>query len=135
MRGLALVLWFFSLALAFPRVGVHEGFTRLVFDLPSPQTAYRTEEGEGLLRRRLARTPSPGQDLEDKGPNGRWRFRVQEPLLEPSFAKYYFREHQGKAERALDPRTIEIDVARTFKAEASGRALFVALWRSLPSWP
>jgi N-acetylmuramoyl-L-alanine amidase len=37
------------LSLAFPRVGVHEGFTRLVFDLPSPQTAYRIEEGEGLL--------------------------------------------------------------------------------------
>ncbi len=28
---------------------MHEGFTRLVFDLPSPQTAYRIEEGEGLL--------------------------------------------------------------------------------------
>lgn len=37
------------MSLAFPRVGVHEGFTRLVFDLPSPQTAYRIEEGEGLL--------------------------------------------------------------------------------------
>jgi N-acetylmuramoyl-L-alanine amidase len=49
MRWALFLVWIWSLSLAFPRVGVHEGFTRLVFDLPSPQTAYRIEEGEGLL--------------------------------------------------------------------------------------
>ncbi|MFZ8814133.1 MAG: N-acetylmuramoyl-L-alanine amidase [Thermus aquaticus] len=49
MRRALFLVWIWSLSLAFPRVGVHEGFTRLVFDLPSPQTAYRIEEREGLL--------------------------------------------------------------------------------------
>ncbi len=35
--------------MAFPRVGVHQGFTRLVFDLPSAQVDYRLEVQEGLL--------------------------------------------------------------------------------------
>ncbi|WP_234553706.1 N-acetylmuramoyl-L-alanine amidase family protein [Thermus caliditerrae] len=50
MRGLALLfglVW--SLAYAFPRVGVHEGFTRLVFDLPSKEVPYTLTQENGLL--------------------------------------------------------------------------------------
>nr|WP_277621211.1 N-acetylmuramoyl-L-alanine amidase [Thermus arciformis] len=52
-----------SLALASPRVGVHEGFTRLVFDLPSPGAAYRLEEGEGLLALFFPGLALPAKDL------------------------------------------------------------------------
>ncbi|GAA6762735.1 MULTISPECIES: N-acetylmuramoyl-L-alanine amidase family protein [Thermus] len=38
-----------SLAQAFPRIGVHEGFTRLVFDLPGKEVAYTLSQEEGLL--------------------------------------------------------------------------------------
>ncbi len=49
MRWLAWSFWLLALAMAFPRVGVHQGFTRLVFDLPSAQVDYRLEVQEGLL--------------------------------------------------------------------------------------
>jgi N-acetylmuramoyl-L-alanine amidase len=49
MRWLWSLCFLWSLALAFPRVGVHEGFTRLVFDLPSAGVAYRLDQEGGLL--------------------------------------------------------------------------------------
>ncbi|WP_022798646.1 N-acetylmuramoyl-L-alanine amidase [Thermus islandicus] len=49
MRRLLGLAWLWSLALAFPRVGVHEGFTRLVFDLPSAQVVYRLDQEGDLL--------------------------------------------------------------------------------------
>ncbi|ULR40380.1 N-acetylmuramoyl-L-alanine amidase [Thermus sp. NEB1569] len=50
MRVLLLVfalVW--SLAWAFPRVGVHEGFTRLVFDLPSKEVQHTLSQENGQL--------------------------------------------------------------------------------------
>lgn len=44
---LLLLVW--NLAWAFPRVGVHEGFTRLVFDLPSREVAHTLSQENGLL--------------------------------------------------------------------------------------
>ncbi|WP_243027619.1 N-acetylmuramoyl-L-alanine amidase [Thermus albus] len=38
-----------NLALAFPRVGVHEGFTRLVFDLPKGDVQYSLSQENGQL--------------------------------------------------------------------------------------
>ncbi|MEZ0349150.1 MAG: N-acetylmuramoyl-L-alanine amidase [Thermus sp.] len=49
MRVLAWVLALWSLAYAFPRVGAHEGFTRLVFDLPGKEVAYTLSQEENLL--------------------------------------------------------------------------------------
>ncbi|GLV47849.1 N-acetylmuramoyl-L-alanine amidase [Thermus sp. LT1-2-5] len=49
MRLLAWVLLLWSLAYAFPRVGVHEGFTRLAFDLPGKEVAYTLSQEENLL--------------------------------------------------------------------------------------
>ena len=49
MRFLLLCLWLWAWAWAFPRVGVHEGFTRVVFDLPSEEVRYTLERGENLV--------------------------------------------------------------------------------------
>uniref|UniRef100_A0A7C5ZZU6 N-acetylmuramoyl-L-alanine amidase n=2 Tax=Thermus tengchongensis TaxID=1214928 RepID=A0A7C5ZZU6_9DEIN len=50
MRVCLLVcIWLWSLAWAFPRIGVHEGFTRLVFDLPSKEVQYAVSQENGLL--------------------------------------------------------------------------------------
>ncbi|MCH1927171.1 AMIN domain-containing protein, partial [Shewanella sp. C31] len=50
MRGLLLFVWLvWSLAYAFPRVGVHEGFTRLVFDLPAKGVEHTLSQEEGRL--------------------------------------------------------------------------------------
>ena len=50
MRVFLLVgVWLWSLALAFPRIGVHEGFTRLVFDLPSKEVQHTLSQENGLL--------------------------------------------------------------------------------------
>ena len=49
MRFLLLFLWLWAWAWAFPRVGVQEGFTRVVFDLPSEAVRYTLERGENLL--------------------------------------------------------------------------------------
>ncbi|WP_117237385.1 N-acetylmuramoyl-L-alanine amidase [Thermus sediminis] len=68
MRWLLCLAWVWSLALAFPRVGVHEGFTRLVFDLPSPQVDYRLEEGEGLLTLSFPGLSVPARDLVVNSP-------------------------------------------------------------------
>ncbi|TBH20583.1 N-acetylmuramoyl-L-alanine amidase [Thermus thermamylovorans] len=46
---LLLFAWLWSLAYALPRVGVHEGFTRLVFDLPAPVDHTLSQEGEVLV--------------------------------------------------------------------------------------
>ncbi|AFH38581.1 N-acetylmuramoyl-L-alanine amidase [Thermus thermophilus] len=63
MRWPLWLLGMWSLALAFPRVGVHEGFTRLVFDLPSAQAAYRMEERDGLLTVLFPGLSAPAADL------------------------------------------------------------------------
>ncbi|MFN3179892.1 MAG: N-acetylmuramoyl-L-alanine amidase [Thermus sp.] len=50
MRVLLLVgVFLWSLAWAFPRIGVHEGFTRLVFDLPSKEVQHTLSQENGLL--------------------------------------------------------------------------------------
>ncbi|GGM97388.1 N-acetylmuramoyl-L-alanine amidase [Thermus composti] len=50
MRLIALVFaLFWSLGYAFPRIGVHEGFTRIVFDLPSEEVRHTLKRGEDLL--------------------------------------------------------------------------------------
>lgn len=50
MRVFLLVgVWLWGLALAFPRIGVHEGFTRLVFDLPSKGVQHTLSQENGLL--------------------------------------------------------------------------------------
>jgi N-acetylmuramoyl-L-alanine amidase len=68
MRWALCLVWIWSLSLAFPRVGVHEGFTRLVFDLPSPQTAYRIEERENLLTLVFPGLSLPAADMVVNSP-------------------------------------------------------------------
>lgn len=51
MRLLALLVLVASQALAFPRVGLHEGFTRFVFDLPAGSTYQMNTEGQTLSLR------------------------------------------------------------------------------------
>jgi len=63
MRWLAWSFWLLALAMAFPRVGVHQGFTRLVFDLPSAQATYRMEERDGLLTVLFPGLSAPAADL------------------------------------------------------------------------
>lgn len=66
MRGLLLVLWVVGgLACAFPRVGVHEGFTRLVFDLPatfSKEVRPTLSQENGLLTLTLKGLRAPALD-------------------------------------------------------------------------
>jgi len=68
MRWALFLVWIWSLSLAFPRVGVHEGFTRLVFDLPSAQTAYRIEERENLLTLVFPGLSLPAADIVVNSP-------------------------------------------------------------------
>lgn len=68
MRRLLWVAWLWSLALAFPRVGVHEGFTRLVFDLPSAQVTYRLDQEGDLLTLVLSGLTAQAQDLVVNSP-------------------------------------------------------------------
>ncbi|MFN4071615.1 MAG: N-acetylmuramoyl-L-alanine amidase [Thermus caldifontis] len=50
MRVFLLVgVFLWNLAWAFPRIGVHEGFTRLVFDLPSKEVQHTLSQENGLL--------------------------------------------------------------------------------------
>lgn len=51
MRLLGLVLLLATQALAFPRVGLHENFTRLVFDLPPGASYQMNTEGQTLTLR------------------------------------------------------------------------------------
>jgi len=94
MRLLLLFLWLWAWAWAFPRVGVHEGFTRVVFDLPSEEVRYTLKRGENLIEVVLLGLKAPPkeevvnskevasvQTLPDgKGsgsssaPRGRWRW-------------------------------------------------------------
>ncbi|GEM86530.1 N-acetylmuramoyl-L-alanine amidase family protein [Meiothermus granaticius] len=48
MRFLALLTVLLTIALAFPRLGLHEGYTRMVFDL-GPGTTYQVAQGDGTL--------------------------------------------------------------------------------------
>uniref|UniRef100_A0A7C2GFC8 N-acetylmuramoyl-L-alanine amidase n=1 Tax=Thermus islandicus TaxID=540988 RepID=A0A7C2GFC8_9DEIN len=68
MRRLVWLAWLWSLALAFPRVGVHEGFTRLVFDLPSAQVAYRLDQEGDLLTLVFSGLAAEAQDLVVNSP-------------------------------------------------------------------
>lgn len=61
MRALAFLLAL-GLAWAFPRVGVHEGFTRLVFDLPSREVQPLLTQQEGLLVILLRGVSAPPSD-------------------------------------------------------------------------
>ncbi|MCX7850767.1 N-acetylmuramoyl-L-alanine amidase [Thermus sp.] len=66
MRWMRLWLWplalLWSLALAFPRVGVHEGFTRLAFDLPSKEVRHTLAQEVGALTLVLEGVSAPAQD-------------------------------------------------------------------------
>jgi len=109
MRWLFLA-WIWSWALAFPRVGVHEGFTRLVFDLPSPQTAYRMEEGEGLLTLVFPGLSAPRADQVVNSPEvasvqvvpGKGEVRVLVRTRGPV---------EVKASRYGDPERLVLDIA------------------------
>jgi N-acetylmuramoyl-L-alanine amidase len=110
MRWLPLSFWVLALALAFPRVGVHEGFTRLVFDLPSPQTAYRIEEGEGLLILVFPGLSAPRADQVVNSPEvasvqvvpGKGEVRVLVRTRGPV---------EAKVSRYRDPERLVLDIA------------------------
>jgi N-acetylmuramoyl-L-alanine amidase len=110
MRWALFLVWIWSLALAFPRVGVHEGFTRLVFDLPSPQTAYRIEEGEGLLTLVFPGLSAPRADQVVNSPEvasvqvvpGKGEVRVLVRTRGPV---------EVKASRYGDPERLVLDIA------------------------
>jgi N-acetylmuramoyl-L-alanine amidase len=110
MRWALFLVWIWSLSLAFPRVGVHEGFTRLVFDLPSPQTAYRIEEGEGLLTLVFPGLSAPRADQVVNSPEvasvqvvpGKGEVRVLVRTRGPV---------EVKASRYGDPERLVLDIA------------------------
>jgi N-acetylmuramoyl-L-alanine amidase len=91
-------------------VGVHEGFTRLVFDLPSPQTAYRIEEGEGLLTLVFPGLSAPRADQVVNSPEvasvqvvpGKGEVRVLVRTRGPV---------EVKASRYGDPERLVLDIA------------------------
>ena len=109
MRWLFLA-WIWSWALAFPRVGVHEGFTRLVFDLPSPQVAYRMEERENLLTLIFPGLSAPAADLVVNSPEvasvqvvpGTGEVRVLVRTRGPV---------EAKVSRYRDPERLVLDIA------------------------
>jgi N-acetylmuramoyl-L-alanine amidase len=91
-------------------VGVHEGFTRLVFDLPSPQTAYRMEERENLLTLVFPGLSLPAADIVVNSPEvasvqvvpGKGEVRV---LVRTRGAV------EVKASRYGDPERLVLDIA------------------------
>jgi N-acetylmuramoyl-L-alanine amidase len=110
MRWALFLVWIWSLSLAFPRVGVHQGFTRLVFDLPSAQTAYRIEEGEGLLTLVFPGLSAPRADQVVNSPEvasvqvvpGKGEVRVLVRTRGPV---------EVKASRYGDPERLVLDIA------------------------
>jgi N-acetylmuramoyl-L-alanine amidase len=110
MRWALFLVWIWSLSLAFPRVGVHEGFTRLVFDLPSPQTAYRMEERENLLTLIFPGLSLPAADMVVNSPEvasvqvvpGKGEVRVLVRTRGPV---------EVKASRYRDPERLVLDIA------------------------
>jgi N-acetylmuramoyl-L-alanine amidase len=110
MRWALFLVWIWSLSLAFPRVGVHEGFTRLVFDLPSPQMVYRIEEGEGLLTLIFPGLSLPAADMVVNSPEvasvqvvpGKGEVRVLVRTRGPV---------EVKASRYRDPERLVLDIA------------------------
>jgi N-acetylmuramoyl-L-alanine amidase len=110
MRWALFLVWIWSLSLAFPRVGVHEGFTRLVFDLPSPQTAYRMEERENLLTLIFPGLSLPVADMVVNSPEvasvqvvpGKGEVRVLVRTRGPV---------EVKASRYGDPERLVLDIA------------------------
>jgi N-acetylmuramoyl-L-alanine amidase len=110
MRWALFLVWIWSLSLAFPRVGVHEGFTRLVFDLPSPQTAYRMEERENLLTLIFPGLSLPAADMVVNSPEvasvqvvpGKGEVRVLVRTRGPV---------EVKASRYGDPERLVLDIA------------------------
>jgi N-acetylmuramoyl-L-alanine amidase len=110
MRWALFLVWIWGLSLAFPRVGVHEGFTRLVFDLPSPQTAYRMEERENLLTLIFPGLSLPAADMVVNSPEvasvqvvpGKGEVRVLVRTRGPV---------EVKASRFQDPERLVLDIA------------------------
>ena len=110
MRWALFLVWIWSLALAFPRVGVHEGFTRLVFDLPSAQTAYRMEERENLLTLIFSGLSLPAADMVVNSPevasvqvvSGKGEVRALVRTRGPV---------EVKASRYGDPERLVLDIA------------------------
>jgi N-acetylmuramoyl-L-alanine amidase len=110
MRWALFLVWIWSLSLAFPRVGVHEGFTRLVFDLPSAQVDYRMEERENLLTLIFPGLSLPAADLLVNSPEvasvqvvpGKGEVRVLVRTRGPV---------EVKASRYGDPERLVLDIA------------------------
>jgi len=110
MRWALFLVWIWSLSLAFPRVGVHEGFTRLVFDLPSAQVDYRMEERENLLTLIFPGLSAPAADLVVNSPEvasvqvvpGKGEVRVLVRTRGPV---------EVKASRYGDPERLVLDIA------------------------
>ena len=98
------------MSLAFPRVGVHEGFTRLVFDLPSAQVDYRMEERENLLTLVFPGLSLPAADMVVNSPEvasvqvvpGKGEVRVLVRTRGPV---------EVKASRYGDPERLVLDIA------------------------
>lgn len=67
MRILSLVMVFLASALAFPRLGVHEGYTRLVFDL-EPKTQYTLSQSSDTLSIRFSGQKIEADDLSVTSP-------------------------------------------------------------------
>jgi N-acetylmuramoyl-L-alanine amidase len=110
MRWALFLVWIWSLSLAFPRVGVHEGFTRLVFDLPSAQVDYRMEERENLLTLIFPGLSLPAADMVVNSPEvasvqvvpGKGEVRVLVRTRGPV---------EVKASRYGDPERLVLDIA------------------------
>ena len=110
MRWLPLSFWVLALAMAFPRVGLHQGFTRLVFDLPSAQVDYRMEERENLLTLVFPGLSLPAADMVVNSPEvasvqvvpGKGEVRVLVRTRGPV---------EVKASRYGDPERLVLDIA------------------------
>ncbi len=110
--GMRLGAWFalfLSLAYAFPRVGVHEGFTRLVFDLPHPGVAYTLErQGEVLT------LFFPGLKAEPReGVVGSREVVSYQTLAEPGGVRVLVRlrgEVEVRTLRLQDPERLVLDL-------------------------
>ncbi|WP_027881977.1 N-acetylmuramoyl-L-alanine amidase family protein [Meiothermus rufus] len=67
MRAYAFLLLFLAQALAFPRLGLHEGYTRLVFDL-SPSATYQIAQTPDTLTLRFSGVAAAASDTDVGSP-------------------------------------------------------------------
>ncbi|MBF6594392.1 MAG: N-acetylmuramoyl-L-alanine amidase, partial [Thermaceae bacterium] len=67
MRFLAILAVLLATALAFPRLGLHEGYTRMVFDLEGNAT-YQLSQGDATLTIRFQGMAPTATDTEVDSP-------------------------------------------------------------------